>query len=102
MQLEWEGGTDIWLRTLGHSQPAAVSSSGKDEFSSPPSLQISFPGGSVVKSPRANAGDLGSIPRLGRPPGEGNGKPLQNSCLENPMDRGVWQIIVHGVLKEGS
>ena len=46
-----------------------------------------------------NAGDLGSIPGLGSSSGEGNGYPLQNSCLENPMDRGVWQAIVHGVIR---
>ena len=46
-----------------------------------------------------NAGDLGSIPGSGRSPGEGNGNPLQHSCLENPMDRGVWQATVHGVTR---
>ena len=45
------------------------------------------------------AGDLGSIPGLGRTPGEGNGNPLQYSCLENPMDSGAWWAIVHGVTK---
>ena len=49
-----------------------------------------FPGGSEVKASACNAGDLGSIPGLGRSPGEGNGNPLQYSCLENPMDGGVW------------
>ena len=49
-----------------------------------------FPGGSDGKASACNAGDLGSIPGMGRSPGEGNGKPLQNSCLENPMDRGAW------------
>ena len=44
-----------------------------------------------------NAGDLGSIPGLGRSHGEGNGNPLQYSCLENPMDGGAWWAIVHGV-----
>ena len=44
-----------------------------------------------------NAGDLGSIPGLGRFPGKGNGNPLQYPCLENPMDRGAWWAIVHGV-----
>ena len=44
-----------------------------------------------------NAGDLGLIPGLGRSPGEGNGNPLQYSCLENPMDREAWQATVHGV-----
>ena len=53
----------------------------------------------VVKNLPANAGDLGSIPGLGRAPGEGNGNPLQYSCLENPMDRGAWWATVHGVTK---
>ena len=47
----------------------------------------------------SNAGDLGSIPGLGRSLGEGNGNPLQYSCLENPMDRGAWWATVHGVAK---
>ena len=50
-----------------------------------------------VKNLPANAGDLGLIPGLGRSPGEGNGNPLQYSFLENPMDRGAWQVTVHGV-----
>ena len=58
-----------------------------------------FPGGSEVKAPACIAGDLGSIPGLGRFPGEGNGNPLQYSCLENPMNRGAWWAIVHGVAK---
>ena len=49
-----------------------------------------FPGGSVVKNTPANAGDTGSIPELGRFPGEENGSPLQDSCLGNPMDRRAW------------
>ena len=49
-----------------------------------------FPDGSVVKNPSANA-DVGSIPGLGRSPGEGNGNPLQYSILENPVDRGAWR-----------
>ena len=49
-----------------------------------------FPGVSVVKNLPANAGDAGSISGLGRSPGEGNGYPLQYSCLENSMDRGAW------------
>ena len=59
-----------------------------------------FPGGSVVKSPPANAGDAGSIPGLGRAPGEGSGNLLQCSCLGNPIDRGAWQATIHGVTKE--
>ena len=49
-----------------------------------------IPGGSEVKASASNAGDPGSIPGLGRSPGEGNGNPLQHSCLENPMDGGAW------------
>ena len=59
-----------------------------------------FPGGSVVKNPPANAGDVGLIPGLRRFLREGNGNPLQCSCLENPMDRGAWGAIVHRVAKE--
>ena len=51
---------------------------------------IGFPGGSDGKASVYNAGDQGSIPGLGRSPGEGNGNPLRYSCLENPMDRGAW------------
>ena len=50
-------------------------------------ISTDFPGGSVVKNPPAKAGDVDSIPGLGRSPGEGNGNPLQYSCLENPLDR---------------
>ena len=56
----------------------------------------------VAKNPPANAGDIrdvGSILGLGRSPGEINGNLLQYSCLENPMDRGAWQPMVHGVTK---
>ena len=58
-----------------------------------------FPGGSVGKETACNAGDLGSAPGSGRSPGEGNGNPLQYSCLANSMDRGAWWAIVHGVTK---
>ena len=58
-----------------------------------------FPGGSVVKNPPANAGDTGSLPGLGRSPGEGNGNPPQYSCLENPMDRRAWRATVHRVAR---
>ena len=55
----------------------------------------------VVKNPPANAGDVevGSIPGLGRSPGEGHGNPLQYSILENPVDRGAWRATVHGFAK---
>ena len=52
------------------------------------------------KESACQAGDVGSIPDLGRSPEEGNGKPLQNSCLGNPMDREAWQATVHRVTKE--
>ena len=60
---------------------------------------MGFPGSSVGKESSCTAGDLGSIPGWGRFPGGGNGKPLQYSSLENPMDRGVWWAAVHGVEK---
>ena len=56
-----------------------------------------FPVGSDGKESACNAGDLGSIPDLGRSPGEGNGYPLQHTCLGNSMDRGAWQATVHGI-----
>ena len=56
-------------------------------------------GGSEVKVPASNVGDPGSIPGLGRSPGEGNGSPLQYSCLENSKDRGAWWATVHVVVK---
>ena len=58
-----------------------------------------IPGGSDGKEFACNVGDMGSIPGLGRSPGEGNGNPLQYSCLENPMDRVAWWATVHGVAK---
>ena len=64
-------------------------------------MPLSFPGGSVVKNPPASAGDAGSIPGSGRSLGEGNGNPLQYSCLGNPVDRGVWKSTVDGVARVG-
>ena len=60
---------------------------------------LSFPGGSESKESTYNAGDLGSIPGLGKSPGEGNGNPVQYSGLENSMDRGAWQATVQAVAK---
>ena len=62
--------------------------------------RLDFPGGSVVKNLPANTGDTGSIPGLRRSPSEGNGNPLQYSCLGNFMVRGAWRATVHGVAKE--
>ena len=59
-----------------------------------------FPGASGVKNLPANATDIGSIPGSGRSPGEGDGNPLQYSCLGNPTDGGVWRATVHGIAKE--
>ena len=56
----------------------------------------------MVKDPPASAGDVGSVPGSGGSPGEGNGNPLQYSCLENHMDRGAWWTTVHGVAKESN
>ena len=61
-------------------------------------MLIGFPGGSVVKN-LPTKGDLGLIPGLGRSPGEGNGNPLQYSCLKNPMDRGASLAIILGVAR---
>ena len=63
------------------------------------SVLSTFPGGSEDKASAWNAGDAGSVPGLGRSSGEGNGNPLQYSCLENPMDRGAWQATVYRVAK---
>ena len=63
-------------------------------------LKLGFPDDSVVKSPSANAGDEGSIPRSRKSPGEGNGNPLQYSCLGNSKHSGAWLATVHGVVKE--
>ena len=62
-------------------------------------IKLGFPGGSDSKESTCNVGDLGLIPGLGRSPEEGNGNPLQESGLENSMDRGSLQAIVHGVAK---
>ena len=60
---------------------------------------MGFPGGSDGVQSACKVGDLGSIPGSGRPPGEGNGNPLQYSCLENSMAGGAWWATVHGVAK---
>ena len=58
-----------------------------------------FSGGSDGKESACNAGDSGTIPGSGRSPGEGNGNPLQHSCLENPRDRRAWRATVYGIAK---
>ena len=66
---------------------------------SPSYIALGLPVSSEVKASASNAGDLGLISGLGRSSGEGNGNPLQYSCLENPMDRGAWWATFHGVAK---
>ena len=63
-------------------------------------VKTGFPDGSAVKNLPANARDVGSVPGWGRSPGEGNGNPLQYSCLGNSMDREAWWATVHGVARE--
>ena len=84
----------------GPSQRAIVASKcGMVSFYELGNFTGDFPGGSVVKNPPANAGDSGSLPGLGRSPGERSGNPLQYSCLRNSMDRGTWWARDHGVAK---
>ena len=64
-------------------------------------VNMGFPDGSVVKNLSANAGDVGLIPGWGRFPWEGNGHPLQYSCLGNPMDRGAWWATALGLQRVG-
>ena len=64
-----------------------------------PMIPLYQSNGSDGRESTFNAGDGGSVPGLGRSPAEGNGNPLQNSCLENPMDRGAWRATVHGAAK---
>ena len=84
--MEWEHRT---LLLKGKIMQQAISKSPRERGAF-------FPGGSVVKNLPTNAGDVGLIPGLGRSPGEGNGNPLQYSCLGNTMDRGAWRAAVHG------
>ena len=63
-------------------------------------LHTGFTGGSVVKNPLANAGDMGSIPGSGRSAEEGNGSPFQHYCLGNPIDRQAWWTTVHSMVQE--
>ena len=100
-------GDDVWLLPLDECYchlilvltiwwcPCVESSLGLLENS----VCYSQHGGSEVKASACNTGDLGLIPGSGRSPGEGNGNPLQYSCLENPMDGGAWWATVHGVAK---
>ena len=83
--------------TIPMSQALCYQTDPQYNLSNEDLANVDFPGGSDGKVSVYNVGDPGSIPGLGRSPGEGNGNPLQYYCLENPMDRGAWQATVHGV-----
>ena len=87
-------GTALLGQMLGHQGLIAITA-----IYWAPTVHWGFPGGSDGKESTCNAGDLGLIPGLGRSPGEGNGKPLRDSCLENPLDRGAWQPTAHRAAK---
>ena len=89
-----------WAKDVGHLSTEIDTSSSKLSaifINEVNKEDKGFPGGSDGKESACNTGELGSIPGLGRCPGEVQGNPLQYSCLENPMDRGVWQATVDGV-----
>ena len=71
------------------------------QVNSTKNLEKGFSHSSIGKESACNSGEPGSIPGSGRSPGEGNGNPLQYSCLKNPIDRGVWRATVHGVTRIG-
>ena len=91
-----------FLRSLGKHNVRLAPRKGIKVVAIPVQLLniVGFPGCLVVKNPLANAGDTGSIPAWGRFPGEGNGNPVQYSCLRNPTNRGAWWAVVHEVTKE--
>ena len=92
--------TSKWVSWIGVPLLRATSFFSNYSFDKLHLNSCGFPGGSVSKQSACNAGDLGLIPGLGRSPGEGNGNPLQYSCMENSMDRGTWWAAVHGGHKE--
>ena len=83
---------------LIHPEQRATSLVQSKSYLNPVTERV-FPGGSVGKESACNAGELCSIPGLGRSPGEGNGNPLQYSCPENSKERGAWRATAHGVAK---
>ena len=89
-----------WARRTGLSARLPVDVREVWLFWLPPRVMRGFPGGSDSKESACSAGDPGWTPGSGRSPGEGNGHPLQYSCLGSPMDRGAWWARVHGVAKE--
>ena len=102
--LHYPQGTDTALKTLNSSSPVFLIPVKRETtlifgawIDNLVAVSLGFPGGSDSKKSTCNEGDLGSIPGSGRFPGEGNGNPLQYSCLANPMDREVWWVTVRGV-----
>ena len=87
----WEAASQIALRNCSEG---AVG--GKSTYKALVKTEFTTIHSSVSKDSACNAGDPSLIPGSGRSPGEGNGNPLQYSCLENPMDKGAWQATVHG------
>ena len=81
---------ETWIQSLGQDIPWR-------RAWQPIPVFLDFPGGSDSKESACNVRDRGSIPGLGRSPGEGNGNSLQYSCLENPMHREAWWAAVYGV-----
>ena len=90
-----------WIIFPAHSQNDVCVIPDKHKVKTQPKFieQLGFPCSLVSKESACNAGDLGSIPGLGRSPGKGSGNPIQYSCLENPKDRGAWRATVYGVIR---
>ena len=96
---EW---TWVWASSRSWwwtGKPGVLHSIGLQRVGQDLMTEQGFSHSSVGKESACNAGDPGSIPGSGRSPGEGNGNPLQHSCLENTMDRGAWRATVYGVAK---
>ena len=89
----------IFMLVLQYTNTLLIHSLKKKQQLPCPAVHRGLPHSSVGKESVCNAGDLGSIPVLGRSPGEENGNPFQYSCLGNHMDREAWRATVHGVTK---
>ena len=90
---------DTFQKAQDRERDISILQKTQESFNLDHKTRKGFPGSSVVKNPPAKTGDTGSIPGSGRSPGEGNGNPLQYSCLGNPTDRRAWRVIVHGMAK---
>ena len=96
----WTRTFSSWRERWGATLSCSAQASHCGGFSCCGAFTLGFPGGSENKESACNAEDTGSVPGLGRSPGEGHGNLLQYSCLENPIDRGTWWATVRGVSKE--